>query len=116
MENEHLRSEALDRRSQIVRRNLETKLLVVEDLRSGRLCLYEAADRFRDLTDPGIEDYPGLLRLIYPAQSDDERWCRQVIGFVRGASTHCPAMLSLAEQLEAQLTRDLSRGPLPLTR
>jgi hypothetical protein len=114
LEDERRRGETLDQQSQIVWHNLETKFRVLGNLQAGRLTLYEAAARFRSLNHPGIDDYPALFRLIYQGQSDDERWCRQVLNFVRSDWLDHSDLTSLADQLEAELTQELAKGSLHL--
>ena len=114
LEYEYRRSESLHHQGQIVRQSLEAKFQVVEELHEGRLTLHEAAAQFRDLHHPENDPNRELFRLLYKGQSDDERWCRQVISFVRGGSADKPDLLPVADQLEAELAVDLARGPLHL--
>jgi hypothetical protein len=116
IESERARSESLDQRRRIVRQSLETKLHAVEEMRAGRLTLHEAAAQFRSLSAPGTDRDRELFRLAYRGQSDEERWCRQVIGFVRGGSTDHPTLGSLADRLEAELTRGLAQGSVHVPR
>jgi hypothetical protein len=114
LEHERRRSETLARQGQLMWRILEAKFEIVEELRDGRLNLTEAAARFRDLKNPEIDPHGTLFRLLYKGQSNDERWCRQVIGFVRGGSSNEPSLSPVADRLEAELAQDLARGQLRL--
>jgi hypothetical protein len=81
---------------------------------AGRLGLVEAAGRFRDLTpDPPFNQE--VFRRAYPGGSDEERYCRQVIAFVRVALREQPgADPSVVGRLEAELQDRLERGDLSL--
>jgi hypothetical protein len=114
LEYERRRSETLARQEQRVWQILEAKFQMVEDVRAGRINLTEAAARFRDLRNPAIDPQGMLFRLLYKGRSDDERWCRQVIGFVRGGSSTQRGLSSVADRLEAELAQDLANGELRL--
>ena len=101
IEEERHRHEALARQSQLVLQCLKAKFQVIEALHAGQLTLCEAAARFRDLSDPKIGSYPELFRRSYAGQSDEERWCRQVIKFVQGGVPGHPDLTPLVDQLEA---------------
>src|SRR5262249_60561463 len=47
----------------------------------GRLPLFEAAARFRDLDADVSEDYRRGWRFLSEGSSDQERYCRQVLGY-----------------------------------
>jgi hypothetical protein len=110
LEKEHRRGEILDHRAQRVHHSLEVKTRVMEDLRANRLTLLAAAARFRDLGGSAPGSYLAWSRLRNPSQTDEERWCRQVIQFLRGHSVEGP----LVDQFEAELAEHLARGPLHL--
>jgi hypothetical protein len=111
LEEELRREEILDRQAQRIMQCLEGKTWVVEDLGAHRLTLLEAAARFRDLSDTAPGCYLEWSRRHDPGQTDEERWCRQVIRFVRG---HYPERPSLPDEFEAELAEHLARGPLHL--
>ena len=114
LEEEGRRRDILSYQSQQLSRNLEAKCRVLEDLRDHRLTLLEAAARFRALGCPGPENNLKLFRLVYPGQTDEERWCRQVIGFLRGADSNQSELASLVDEFEAELTQHLAKGSLHL--
>jgi len=114
LEYEYHRSESLYQQGQIVRKSLEAKFQVVEELHEGRLTLPEAAAQFRDLHNLESDPNRELFRLLYKGQSDDERWCRQVISFVRGGNSEKPDLVPVADQLEAELAQDLAKGSFHL--
>src|SRR5262249_14296877 len=114
LEDEHRRSDILFHQCQRCAQNLEAKCRGGEDLREHRLTLPEAAARFRELGCAGLERELELFRLVYPGKTDEERWCRQVIRFLRGTDPDQPELASLADQFEAELTEHLAKGSLHL--
>ena len=111
LEDERRREVVLSDLTQRTAHSLQAKSQVVEELRHRRLTLLEAAARFRDLSRPGRDDFHEWFRRAYPGKTDEERWCRQVIRFLRG---HSLKLEPLAEQYEAELARRLANGPLEL--
>jgi hypothetical protein len=86
---------------------------VIDDLCGGRIGLLEAAARFRDLsaTPAGGPD----LRVCFPGDSEGERYCRQVIQWVRARAEGEPS--DLAVRLEEELDYYLNReGQIQLPR
>jgi hypothetical protein len=108
---ERRREEILACQTRQTLENLQAKIRVVEDLGDRRLTLLEAAGRFRDLSYPARDYLLGWFRAVYPGQSDEERWCRQVICHVRG---HRRELAALADELEKELAQHLAQGPLHL--
>jgi hypothetical protein len=113
LEEERRREEILDHQNQQVLHHLAVKFQVVKDLRDHRLTLLEAAARFRAL-GPGSGNSLEKLRLVDACPTDDERWCRQVISFMRGGIPGEPDLTSRADQVEAELIQHLAQGPLHL--
>jgi hypothetical protein len=108
---EHRREEMLTGQGQQAVRRLTAKTQVLMDLRDHRLTLLEAAARFRNLESPTSGHYLEWSRLYEPGQTDEERWCRQVIRFLRG---HGGELAALAGPFEAELNDHLARGSLHL--
>ena len=107
------RRETLNEHTRLVQQDLEAKSRVIHDLRNHRLTLLQAAARFRDIGHSCLDPDGALFRQSYPGQTDAERWCRKVIGYMRAVSpAHTGA--SRADQLEAELSRHLAQGPLQL--
>jgi hypothetical protein len=83
VESELRRSDELDAQLVEAQQRVGVKQQVVGDVIDGRLDLLEAAARFRDLTPPS-SDAARYLRRVYAGPSDDERFCRALIQWVRG--------------------------------
>jgi hypothetical protein len=60
---------------------------VVNGLLAGELTLFEAAIRFRDLSERGPPFDWENFRRVYPGRSDEERFCRKVIAEVERSLT-----------------------------
>jgi hypothetical protein len=83
----------------------------------GRLTLWEGAARLRD-TYRAASNLPWAhIERRFPGMSDEERCCRLLIGEVRalGGPVRERAQ-AVAAHLEAQLDKELERGPLSLPR
>jgi hypothetical protein len=95
---------------------IDGKNRVAAEALAGRLTLLEAAARFRDLSPA---DLPEVVRAqrqgLYPAASEEERYCREVIGWAGAAleARHQPDGGAL-RRLEAELDEHLRRGPIRL--
>jgi hypothetical protein len=114
MQQERLRGEYLQERLDSVNATLRARQAVVDELLAGRLTLLEAAARYRDLD----EKEPGFnwehFRLYYDCGSDEERFCRQVIDFVRAHFEDPERAAAAAAPLEGELCEHLQRGALRL--
>jgi hypothetical protein len=64
-----------------VMRRIAVKETIINDLVAGRIGLLEAAADFRAL-NAGRPAYTLVIRSFYPDMTDDERVCRNVIGYV----------------------------------
>jgi hypothetical protein len=88
---------------------------VVDELLAGGLTLLEAAARFRDIDERHPEFYWEGFRCSYGGDSDEERFCRQVIDFVDGRFVGDPGRgRAAAAPLEGELCGHLQRGTLRL--
>jgi hypothetical protein len=108
---ERRRSEALDHESRRTQQHLEMQLQVIRDLLENRLTLLEAAGRFRDLAHPWTTGNP-VFCMAFPGQTEEERFCRQVIAFVRTGGPARLARWARADSLEEELAQRLAQGPL----
>jgi len=110
VEAEVRRSDELDAQLTEAQHRVGAKQQVVSDLIAGRLSLLEAAARFRDLTPPS-SDAARYLRSVYAGASDDERFCRAVIQWVRGTrrSGSRAEADRVAARLEAEFQEYLRR-------
>lgn len=118
LEAEGQRLTDLEESNDEVLRRIDDKQEVVDALLGGRLGLLEAAARFRDLT-PAEGPPRRYLRMAYPGASDDERFCRAVIGWVNGAvaSRGSGPTARQVARLEGELRQRLRRdGQVALPR
>jgi hypothetical protein len=113
---EEARGAELEARLRALTRCKEGKVAAARDLIRGRLKLLAAAARFRDLQQ-SVPGYPWEgFRRAYPGDSEEERLCRAVIGYVGDAVRDEPgADPNLVRRLEAELQGHLRRGPLRLS-
>jgi hypothetical protein len=86
------------------RRN-EAKNKVAREAAEGRLTLLEAAARFRDLDADAPEAYRRGWRFLAEGSSDEERYCRQVLGYAERALHGRPGQAAALRRLEAQRDR-----------
>jgi hypothetical protein len=89
---------------------------VAEAVIAGRLDLVEAASRFRELNRRVPVLIGDGIRLFYPAATEEESLCLQVIDRVHhelGEDDPCLAA-AVASELQSQLERHLRGGPLRL--
>jgi hypothetical protein len=110
VESELRRGDDLDAQLAEAHQRIGAKQEVVSDVIAGRVDLPEAAARFRDLTPPS-SDAARYLRTAYAGASDDERFCRAVIQWVRVTlQTRSRAEVDrTAARLEAELQERLGR-------
>jgi hypothetical protein len=91
------------------------KQALAEEIIEGRMTLLEAAARFRALDEAPPRFHWEQFRRGYPGAGDEERHCREAIGFVRTwleARGYEPG--SVVPRLEAELQEHLDRGDLRL--
>jgi hypothetical protein len=109
---ERERTAELERGRQIALRRVEIKTEVATELIAGRLTLFEAAARFRDLKDPP-KAYWSLLRRAYPGKSDAECICRSTIDWTVNVALDqpCgePGAAAVRSRLEGELRAHLLR-------
>src|SRR5579862_4233783 len=101
-EREQARAAALKRTSDAMTRRIAGKTAVVDRLIAGELSLPQAAAAFKRLHDEnaGVGDD---LRTAFPAASEGESLCLQVIVWVEAELRYRGADLALATRLRAEL-------------
>ena len=107
---------AAEARWTFIRRN-RAQTRIVQQVIAGQLTLLQAAERFRDLNEMDHEYRWDLFRRFVPGATDDERHCRQVIGYVAAwpgsQHEHVRAAAECA-RLEDELRACLRHGPVRL--
>jgi hypothetical protein len=106
--------ERLEGEVQATLRRAAAKEEVAGEAVAGRLTLFEAAARFRDLDADVTEDYRRGWRHLNEGSSDEERYCRQVLAYAEVALRDRTDDQTVLERLEAQLDQALARGGLCL--
>jgi hypothetical protein len=92
--------ENLDAQIQAVSYNLAAKNRIAAAVEAGQLSLLDAADRYRKLNESQPDfDWPAFRERI-PAGSEEERHCRQVLGWVEAR-----LRIDQPEKLEAVMAR-----------
>jgi hypothetical protein len=83
---------------------------LTEEVIAGRVGLLEAARRFSDLDAAAPQFNRAAFRRTWPGHTDEERYCREVMGFVRTTLSDQPDRRHLVlGQLEAELGDYLRR-------
>ena len=110
VESEQEREEDLVAELAEVKQRVYGKQQVADDVIAGRLDLFAAAARFRELTPPAIRQRH-YMQLVYPDAGEEERYCRSVIGWIRGTlQLRSPAEADrVVSRLEAELRERLRR-------
>jgi hypothetical protein len=98
------RGRRLDEQLRVVRRRASEEWRTAQDAAAGRLSLAAAAARFRDLNEEDPDFNREAFRRAYPAGSDEESYCREVIAFVRVVLREQPGTNpAVLGRLEAEL-------------
>jgi len=106
---------ALDAQQRAVHQRMESKNQVAWEVIAGRLPLTEAAARFRDLCSSSPYFNEERYLTFNPGVSDEERYCRVLIAWVRMVLYDRPEHArEVATRLEAELAKRLLDGPLQL--
>jgi len=109
------RREELDRRDRATVSRLWAKKELGAGLAEGRLALLEAAARVRELDRQSPDFHWERFRAFYPGASDEERHCREAIGWARTALHAEPSRCrEVTERLGGELRRHLDAGTLRL--
>jgi hypothetical protein len=97
----------LERMHQNIRQRMEGKERITEELIGGRKTLLQAAAEFQHLTEslPCSEADPAP----FPGATMEEKYCRQVIRWVRGYNPNTSYLEELGDRLECELTAKLAR-------
>jgi hypothetical protein len=120
-EDEYQRQERLTERMAEMRQRIAARLQVREGVLAGRITLREAAARFRALQrqSPHAARATEQMETRYPNQSEGERFCREVIEYIRTfldkTSPTARVLARLEKELEERLRNDgrirLANGP-----
>ncbi len=109
------RPEDMERQLQAVVHRMAAKHRIAQEVISERLTLLQAAERFMDLNEANPDFNWQAFRRAYPASSDEESCCRQVIRVVGGQLHNEPSRAqAVLERLEAELQSHLQQGTLRL--
>jgi hypothetical protein len=92
---------------------VQGKQRVINDLLDGRLTFLEAAGHFRALDRLPPPFFWEHFRFAYPADSDEERHCLEVIAFLESHDDPCLG-LAAVPRYQAELREHLKRGPIQL--
>jgi hypothetical protein len=97
---------------------IEHRKDLIRELLAGQLTLLETAAHFRALDRSSPSFNWDRFRRVTPGDTDEERHCREVIGWVEtelGWTDPCLA-LATCNWLKGELQEHLQRGPLRLPR
>ncbi len=112
---EHERVRELEEERVRTLRRVQARRDVVAAVITGRMTLPEAAGAFRELNRGTPSSFWAAFPHTYPGDSDEERHCRQVIGYVRTELEEYPGGENeVLRRLEAELQAHLERGTLHL--
>jgi hypothetical protein len=105
----------MERQLQAVVHRLAAKQRIAQEVINEHLTLLQAAERFLDLNEANPDFNWEAFRRAYPASSDEESCCRQVIRVVAGLLHNEPSRAqAVQERLEAELQAHLQHGTLRL--
>jgi hypothetical protein len=92
-------------------RSMEIKRQVAEELLDGRITLFRAVVQFQRAEQglPAAAARLRALRTMFPGSSDEERWCRKVIRYLRATWPESARANRAARRLEEELDRHLRR-------
>jgi hypothetical protein len=108
------RTAELDVRISEIKERLRRREELARNVVGGTMTLFEAAAGMRDL-DRAAPDFPwDLFRVWHSGATDEERHCREVIGWVENALIGRPEKTTCVARLEKELADELRRGPLRL--
>ncbi len=93
---------------------IEAKQAVARDLALGRLTLLTAAARIRTIDHAAPHFHWEAFRSVDPSASDDERHCREAIGWVRAVLPDNEETDKRVRALEDELSGHLCEGLLRL--
>jgi hypothetical protein len=108
-EQEVTRGRDLDEGQAAARQRHAERDRVIEDVIAGRRTLQSGADALRELYAQAPQSVRDELRKLYPARSEEETYCRAVIGFVAVALEDRPEEV---HRVKARLEKEL-RGRSP---
>ncbi len=97
-------AQELDQQDEIIKDRIAAKTEIIREVLADRLTLLEAAASFRHVT-ANPREYPGHGPEFFPGQTESERYCHQVLHWVK-CETHGWAP-SHAEAIWCRLTAEL---------
>jgi hypothetical protein len=106
----------LDRQARGYLHRLERRERVMHALLDGKVTLLEGAALFRALDHEPPLFHWGYFRTFWPGDTDEERHCHELIGFVYSvlSSTDQVRAEEVRDRLRAELCERLCDGPLEL--
>jgi hypothetical protein len=116
LKDELRRADELEREREVIGQRIKEKVRISAQVRAGQLTLLQAAARFRAL-DRDLGAFPwAAFRRLNPGGTDEERHCREVIGWVAAdmANAEPSRTREVCSALERELQLCLQRGPLCL--
>jgi chorismate mutase len=107
-------SKELDERDQAVLRRMAERQQIAREVADGRLTLHQAAARFRLLNSEEAACRGGLA-FAFPGRTEEERLCRQVIAWTRGAFVGQPTEHAerVINRLKAELDAEQGDSHVP---
>ncbi len=116
LENEAQIKDNYEDRLNTARIRMATKHEIARRLIAEQLSLCEAAALFRDLDRHFPNGCIAIFRQYIEGRTDDERYCRQVIGAAEGELFRQPhEAAAIRARLNAELQEMLERGPVHLS-
>jgi hypothetical protein len=109
------KGEALDQEEKIVLDHLQRKNQLIKDLVAGRVTLQETAGGFMQLNEDSALPKAGYIP--FPGASREEKYCRQVIGWVKCHRMFHPKDVdeTFLVCLEDELAELVARGSAMIT-
>jgi hypothetical protein len=107
-------AENLDKQRATVLYRIYQRHRVLGAVFEQRMTLLEAAGWFRDLCRDIPASQAAIFRRNFAGTTDDERYCRQVIQFLRAIVKSKPSLADWPDRLEKELRLQLDHGVLRL--
>jgi hypothetical protein len=95
-----------------IKRRRDARAAAATEVVAGRRTLLEAALLFRQADRASPSFCPHAFELAYCGDTDEERYCRAVIDFIRWQRKDDPARAAIVHRLEGELQDLLRRGTL----
>src|SRR5205814_6729952 len=108
------KNDELERKREGLLARVHRKQFLSREVIEGRLGLLEAAAQFRALDHAPPDFHWDVFRDANPADSEEERHCREVIRHIDGLSEKHSRVRAIVPRLEQELREHLRRGKLCL--